>query len=64
MSDLIGLENGYAQLLGMARNELDLSYIQVCRLRILAIKIMFLSHLFDGNDPKNAFKAVARLVLA
>ncbi|WP_422361701.1 glycosyltransferase family 2 protein [Reichenbachiella sp.] len=60
MSNLIGLENGYIQLIKNIRNNFPDHYRLSLKLRVL--KIMFLSHLFDGKDPINALGSIYRIL--
>ena len=62
MKDLVGLENGYFHLLRKVKEELqtDPTTFNVLKKRI--IRIMFLSHLFDGCNPYNAVRSVFRFL--
>ncbi len=63
MKDLAGLENGYRNLLRKVRKELhaDPDTIKVLKKHIM--RIMFLSHLFDGCDPYSAARSLFRYLL-
>lgn len=61
MSNLMGLEKGYHRVL---RNLIacgKVSLVDRLSFRLRIMKIMFLSHLFDGRDIKNAVFSVFRL---
>jgi glycosyltransferase involved in cell wall biosynthesis len=63
MKDLAGLEHGYFYLLKKVKQELqpDPATFKVLKKRI--IRIMFLSHLFDGRDPYSAARSLFRYLL-
>ncbi len=63
MKDLAGLDHGYFNLLRKVRKELhpDPATIKVLKKRIM--RIMFLSHLFDGRNPYSAAKSLFRYLL-
>ena len=60
MKDLTGLEQGYVDLLIKIKEELhpDPATFKALKKRIM--RIMFLSHLFDGRDPYSAAKSLFR----
>ncbi len=63
MKNLEGLEQGYLDLLKNVRKELnpDPAILQSLKKRIM--RIMFLSHLFDGRDPCGAARSLFRYLL-
>ena len=63
MKDLAGLENGYLSLLRKIRKEFhpNPATLRVLKKRIM--RIMFLSHLFDGHDPYSAARSLFRYLL-
>lgn len=60
MTNLLGLENGYIQLIKI----IGQTHPQISTLvtRLKAAKIMFLSHLFDGKSITNAFRSIFRIL--
>ena len=56
MSNLDGLERGYCQLLAQMRQDYPNDYSPLTKLKVM--KIMFLSHLFDGKSMLKAIKAL------
>ncbi len=62
MTNLTGLEMGYAQLLVKIKSHRMASYILYQTLKLKVVKIMFLSHLLDGKDAKRAFHSIFRLM--
>jgi glycosyltransferase involved in cell wall biosynthesis len=63
MKDLTGLEQGYINLLKKVRQELHSDPVTLKVLKKRIIRIMFLSHLFDGRDPFSAVKSIFRFLI-
>ena len=63
MKDLAGLEQGYFYLLRIVKEELQLDPVTFKALKKRIIRIMFLSHLFDGRDPYSAARSLFRYLL-
>ncbi|MFY0628614.1 MAG: glycosyltransferase [Reichenbachiella sp.] len=64
MSNLKGLENGYILLIKKIKQRFSVSLWNMVYLKAKAAKIMFLSHLFDGNSFTNAIKSIFNILNA
>ena len=62
MKDLVGLENGYFHLLRKVKEELQTDPTTFNLLKKRIMRVMFLSHLFDGCNPYNAVRSVFRFL--
>ncbi|MGL1889886.1 MAG: glycosyltransferase [Reichenbachiella sp.] len=64
MKNLKGLEYGYRQLIQKIRSLETTNFYDILYLKIKIIKIMILSHLFDGKDWKAAMSCPFRILYA
>jgi len=60
MTDFSGLEEGYKSLFLFVKNLKSTNYINIIYLKYRIIRIMFLSYLFDKNDPLKAFGLIIK----
>lgn len=62
MKNLDGLEAGYLNLLREVKKGISCSPSQLRFLKLRILRIMFLSHLFDGHNPLAATRLILRLL--
>ena len=63
MKNLLALEQGYFMLLQSVKNDLNHNFVSFSYLKYRVMRIMFLSHLIDGQNPYRAIRSAFRYLI-